>query len=178
MDSNTAKRYAEALYSLAKDEDKIDSCYTGLVNLERIFTDNPDLGKIFSHVKISLTEKMELMEKCCENEDDLFKKFAGVLTENSRTDCLEGIVKEYRELMNFDRNIISGIVYSPYELTKEEIEKIEKALSKKEGKEVSLDLKIDKTLISGIKVDLQGKIIDGSMKNNIENLRNALKEVN
>ena len=51
---------------------------------------------------------------------------------------------------------------------------IEKAVGSKMGRTVELQQKLDEDLILGIKVVIDGKVFDGSMKNRVENLRTSL----
>ena len=72
--------------------------------------------------------------------------------------------------------IVRGVVYSPYSITDEEKQTLEETIGKKIGKTVRLDLKIDPELIVGVRVEVEGKVFDGSMKNRIERLKASLKE--
>ena len=67
-----------------------------------------------------------------------------------------------------------GKVYSAYELTEDQIHKIEKAMSQKEAKKVQLRMVIDESLIGGIKVEVDNHIYDDSLSYKLESLRKEL----
>ena len=56
------------------------------------------------------------------------------------------------------------------------IKELEDSLSLKQKQTVSIINRIDPTLISGIKIRFEDKVIDGSMKSRIQNLRSVLRE--
>ena len=59
-------------------------------------------------------------------------------------------------------------------LSKEQIEKIEKTLSLKEGKTVILKNKINPSLIGGAKIIINDRVYDNSVVNRIENIKKNL----
>ena len=82
------------------------------------------------------------------------------------------IFKKYIELANAKMNVKYGIIYSTEKLSKEEITKFEKKLSKKLSTEVLLVNKIDKSLLAGIKI----KVGDYIIENSIEGFLNTFKK--
>ena len=82
------------------------------------------------------------------------------------------IFKKYIELANSKMNVKYGIIYSVEKLSKEEITKFEKKLSKKLSTEVLLVNKIDKSLLAGIKI----KVGDYIIENSIEGFLNTFKK--
>ena len=82
------------------------------------------------------------------------------------------IFKKYIELANAKMNVKYGIIYSTEKLSKEEITKFEKKLSKKLSTEVLLVNKIDKSLLAGIKI----KVGDYIIENSIDGFLNTFKK--
>ena len=70
--------------------------------------------------------------------------------------------------------IEEGMIYTPYELTDQQIQDIEKAISQKENKKVTLKVSIDPSLLGGIKVQIANRIYDGTIKNKVEMLKKEL----
>jgi F-type H+-transporting ATPase subunit delta len=99
-----------------------------------------------------------------------------LLIDKNRAMVLDHFVEEYLHLHNQHSNIVEAIAYSVTPLTKEEIKELESSLSLKQNQTVSIINRIDPTLISGIKIRFDDKVIDGSMKSRIENLRSVLRE--
>ncbi len=75
-------------------------------------------------------------------------------------------------------NIHQGKLLTPYEIAKPKKEKIIAVLSKKSGKEISLEEEIDKNIIAGITIKLGSLIIDGSLANRLKEAAENLKKMN
>ena len=87
---------------------------------------------------------------------------------------IDDIVKSYINLSNQYLGIEEGVIYTPYELTDQQIQDIEKAISQKENKKVTLKVSIDPSLLGGIKVQIANRIYDGTIKNKVEMLKKEL----
>ena len=83
------------------------------------------------------------------------------------------IFKEFIHECNDELNIIEGIIETPRPLNKDLIKQLEEVLSK-DGKVVELKEKINKSLISGFKITIDNHVIDNSLKNKINDLKDTL----
>ena len=81
---------------------------------------------------------------------------------------------EFIKNCNESLNVKDGIVYSVNPLDQNQMLKIENAISVKLNCKVELVNVIDEKLIGGVKVQVEDKIFDGSIKNRLENLKNTL----
>ncbi|MBQ1304770.1 MAG: F0F1 ATP synthase subunit delta [Erysipelotrichales bacterium] len=176
MDSQVAKRYAEALFSLSREENCVLSRREQLEEIGQTFKDSPDLGKVFCHVKVTKQEKESLIEHVFREYDRETVNFLKLLAAKGRIGYIDRIVKDFCAMCDEYCGIVRGVVYSPYSITDEEKQTLEETIGKKIGKTVRLDLKIDPELIVGVRVEVEGKVFDGSMKNRIERLKASLKE--
>ena len=80
--------------------------------------------------------------------------------QSRRIRYIDDIVKSYIKLSNQYLGIEEGMIYTPYELTDQQIQDIEKAISQKENKKVTLKVSIDQSLLDGIKVKISKRIYD------------------
>jgi len=172
-----ASKYASALFELALDQ-KLESRFIEDIHFVKdIISTHPDLIDVLSKIQFSKEQKKELI-------NDVFKPYVHTYTLNllfllidkNRAIVLHHFVEEYLHLHNQHFNIVEAIAYSVSPLTKEEIKELEASLSLKQKQTVSITNRIDSTLISGIKIRFNDKVIDGSMKSRIENLRSVLRE--
>jgi F-type H+-transporting ATPase subunit delta len=85
-------------------------------------------------------------------------------------------VKSFIGLCNKKLGIEEGLVYTPYALSDEQLKDVEKAMSEKENKTIVLRQIIDESLIGGIKVQINTRVYDDSIKNKVEKLRSKLLE--
>jgi F-type H+-transporting ATPase subunit delta len=89
---------------------------------------------------------------------------------------IESILREFIKEASLLENIVEGTVYSTSPLTKEEIKSLEVALEKKDGYKTKLINKIDPSLIGGIKIVINDKIIDRSMKSALDDIKKKILE--
>ena len=97
--------------------------------------------------------------------------------QSRRIRYIDDIVKSYINLSNQYLGIEEGMIYTPYELTDQQIQDIEKAISQKENKKVTLKVSIDPSLLGGYKVNLGNVVYDNSIKLQLKNLKNNLLNV-
>ena len=171
---NVASRYGLALYSLALEENKIDSWQTDVKTLKGIFLENPDFIMILGSSFISLEERIEILEKTLKGVDKNIVALIDVVMENNRTDLLIDVFDSFNSYCNQYRGVSEGLIYSTLKLDQTVIDQIEKKISKIEGSKVELKNVIDPSLIGGVKVVIKDRIYDGSIKHNIEMMKKDL----
>jgi F-type H+-transporting ATPase subunit delta len=100
-----------------------------------------------------------------------------MLLENNRMGYLPMIKEAYAELVDDREGRVRGTIWSAYPLEDGVKSRVQEALAKRLNKTVVLDAVQDKGLICGVKVVIKGTIIDGSVKRQLEALKeNILKE--
>ena len=171
---NVASRYGLALYSLALEENKIDSWQNDVKTLKGIFLENPDFIMILGSSFISLEERIEILEKTLKGVDKNIVALIDVVMENNRTDLLIDVFDSFNSYCNQYRGVSEGLIYSTLKLDQTVIDQIEKKISKIEGSKVELKNVIDPSLIGGVKVVIKDRIYDGSIKHNIEMMKKDL----
>ena len=82
-----------------------------------------------------------------------------------------------QELLNNKNNIIEGTVISAVALTAKKVKELEETLSKKYNKNITLENKVDKSILGGVLVRLGNIQIDGSVKTRLDNIKDQLSQV-
>ena len=83
---------------------------------------------------------------------------------------------EFNKLMCDDRAITSATITSAVELNDDEKKKLIAKLEKLSGRRVNATYKIDKTLLGGFIVEIDGKILDGSLKKQMQNIKGVIDQ--
>ncbi len=175
MNEEVFVNYASALFSLSRDENKVETYLKEMKEIEEIFSNNPEFIEIFSSYKVPQNEIFSIFDKAFKGlESPSLLPFMKLLVSKHLISSIHQIFREYRTLANEYLGIKEGLLYSVTPLSKEEISKVEKALEKKTNSKVHLINKIDQNLIGGIKIVLDGKIYDGSIQNKVDALRHKL----
>ena len=171
---SVASRYGLALYSLALEENKIDSWQKDVKTLKSIFEKNTDFIMILGSSFISLEERLEIVEKTLVGVDKNIIGLIDVIMENNRTDLILDVFESFNSYCNQYRGVSEGLIYSTLKLDQTVIDQIEKKISKIENNKVELKNVIDPSLIGGVKVVIKDHIYDGSIKHNIEMMKKDL----
>jgi F-type H+-transporting ATPase subunit delta len=168
-------RYAESLFDLAKEENQVTQYLDDIKLVGEVLDSDPQIVQFFNHVLIENDKKIQLLDQSFKgNVDQYVLNFLKLLVQSRRIRYIDDIVKSYIKLSNQYLGIEEGMIYTPYELTDQQIQDIEKAISQKENKKVTLKVSIDPSLLGGIKVQIANRIYDGTIKNKVEMLKKEL----
>ena len=168
-------RYAESLFDLAKEENKVTQYLDDIKLVGEVLGSDPQIVQFFNHVLIENEKKIQLLDQSFKgNVDQYVLNFLKLLVQSRRIRYIDDIIKSYINLSNQYLGIEEGTIYTPYKLTDQQIQDIEKAISQKENKKVTLKVSIDPSLLGGIKVQISNRIYDGTIKNKVEMLKKEL----
>lgn len=168
-------RYAESLFDLAKEENQVTQYLDDIKLVGEVLDSDPQIVQFSNHVLIENDKKIQLLDQSFKgNVDQYVLNFLKLLVQSRRIRYIDDIVKSYINLSNQYLGIEEGMIYTPYELTDQQIQDIEKAISQKENKKVTLKVSIDPSLLGGIKVQIANRIYDGTIKNKVEMLKKEL----
>lgn len=174
MDS-VASRYAIALLSIAKEENKIKEYVLEVENLVEVFEKNKDLVLLLKDHGLSKDEKKETISLCFEGKiNEFILNLLYVLVDNKRGGYILDVCNEFVRIGLNELNIKRGIVYSTIKLTKTQLKGMESKISKMLNANVTLRNVIDENLLGGFKVQVEDYILDDSMKNRLEKLKETI----
>lgn len=169
--------YALALFSIAKDNQKINYYKKQSTLLLELIKKNVEYKKIMDSKQISFTKKESLIEesfgKILNKE---FKHFLLILIKRHKFKSIDKILKKLIKFINEENNISEGIIYTYDKLSLVNMNQIQEKVSKLLNKKVFLVNKIDKNVILGFKVQVGDEIIEDTLSSRIEKLKNKLLE--
>ena len=171
-----ARRYAKALIEIGHKENRIEEIHQELVKIHAMFQTYPEFWKAVS-LPIYPAESRKNVLKEVLSEAGFSKsviRFFEILVEKDRIGMLTTIFLIYQELSDKVQNRVRGILYAPEPLDDKDFERIKEALSKYLGKELILEKDIDSLLIGGIKAQIGGVVIDGSVRGQLNRYREKL----
>lgn len=173
-----ANRYAEALFQLSEDENITKEIYNELHNVIDTVKNNKELDNVLKSPLVAKVEKVQLIETLFNNKiNNNLKNFLKLLVEKGRISSLKSIELTFKQLLNDKNNIIEGTVISAIALTDKKVKELEEKLSKKYNKNVTLENKVDQSILGGVLVRLGNTQIDGSVKTRLDNIKDQLSQV-
>ena len=169
-----SRRYAKAFFELAKDReeqlarelDRYVEVYTGS-ELKKVL-DNPGFD-IATRKKIALevAERLELSH--------VTLNLVSLLVDRDRLDYLPSIATYFRQFLDALKNRVEARVTLPQASDPETLQKITEALARVSGKEVILKERIDPEILGGIVIELGGTVYDGSVRTQLESLKENIE---
>ena len=167
-----ARPYAEALFKLSLDEgEKFNDELNFLATVLR----DEDLSLFLSNPTVSKDKgKKFVLSILPENFNQSLKNFFGLLVDNSRIVFFEEILQQFHNLENEHNEILEAKILSAFELLENQKDSIKERLEKKFNKKVVLSCIVDKTLIGGVTIIIGDYVVDGSIKRNLEILKNSI----
>ena len=167
-----ARPYAEALFQISLDEgQKFNDELNYLATVLR----DKNLNLYLSNPAVSKDKgKKFVLSFLPENFNQSLKNFFELLVDNSRVVFFEEILQQFHNLENEHNKKLEAKILSAFELLGSQKDSIKKRLEKKFNKKVVLSCVVDKTLIGGVTISIGDHVIDGSIKRNLEILKNSI----
>ena len=173
-----ARLYGGSMYDLAAEEQLTDTVMEQMQEIRQLFRENTDYVKLLSEPSIPKEERTGLLENAFGTEAERYLvNFLKLLCERGILGEYAGCCEEYTRRYNADHNIVPAVVTSAVTLTEAQMAALKEKLEKISGKSVTLTQKKDPTVLAGLKVELEGKQLDGTVKSRLDGLSRKLNEL-
>lgn len=171
----TVNSYAEALFLIANEENRAEEYLSALYKVCEIFRENPEYKVFLSSYTVSKEKRIEAFEKAFSGIlPDRVLDFMCILCDKRKTGDIEEITAEYEKMYFAAENISKASVISAYPLDEKQLEAIKARLEKICGHRVKTEFSVDQALIGGMKIEIDGRVIDSSVRNRLNKLREVM----
>ena len=176
--SNIAKRYARALFDIAVEEDRLERYSGEIGSFSLLIGGNKGLQEFLANPIFDESEKKAVIAEIARriNLSAVTANFLNLLIDKGRIGILSEIEKCYRQLVDNALKKIRVNVKTALPLSAELAKRLEENLEKVTGKKVDMAIEEDRSLLGGIVVGIGDKRYDGSIKTQLNNMRNLLRE--
>lgn len=169
-----AARYAEAFIAYAKETIGIERAVEEIKALRRMGRENLNLRAFFENPEIPLAGKYEVIDAVLGSDfSEETKQFIKLLIQNKRIFHFMDIAEYIRGKYAYQGEQ-EAVLKTAYPLDLEVIERIKDKLENRFGKKVKLFIELDSHLLGGVQLVVGNKIIDGSIRRQLENLKENL----
>jgi F-type H+-transporting ATPase subunit delta len=181
MNTRAANRYAKALIELASQTHQEDAVYADMQNIALSIVASKDLQQVLKSPILENTLKKSAVDAVFgKNAQPLTLKLFGLLAENKRMELLQAIATQYQTLYNTQKGIVKAVVTTAIALDEALKTKI---LQKSQeivgsGKKITIENKIDPSLIGGFVLRIGDVQVDTSIVNQLQKLKRDLVENN
>ncbi|KMY68621.1 hypothetical protein AAU61_03030 [Desulfocarbo indianensis] len=175
--SIVAKRYAKALLELGRDDGNIEKYGQELTDLIGLLDQAPELEQVLSNPGFELDDRKAVLTKILDKmgPSPMVANFYKLLMDRGRIGEIRGIQTVYTKLLDEARGITRAEVTSASALKDEEIQKLKDSLKAVAGRDVQIEVKEDPSLIGGLKARIGDLVLDGSVKSQLESLKDSLR---
>jgi F-type H+-transporting ATPase subunit delta len=170
-----ARRYAKALYDLAKNANVVEKISVELNSFADAY-EKEAFFKILVESPLFSIEKQKSILKSIEC-DAILKKFVQLLCKNKRLYLIDAINKSFKEMVMQASGQIIVDVTSAKPMNDNDVQELKNMLEKKSQKKVSLNQKNDSSLMGGMIIQIGSTRIDSSLKTRLDNIYTIMKGV-
>lgn len=176
-DKAVVSRYAEAFLSVAKLNCGIDKVLGDIVVVKNIIRENPGFSQIMDNPEISFAEKSMVIDGVVKDGiNEEMRNFLKLLLDKKRFNIFLDVA-EYLRAKYGHQGQVDVLLKTAFPLELDLIKKIQDALRSKFKQDLKFYIDLDGSLLGGVQVVIGNKIIDGSVKKRLEELRDRLTTV-
>ena len=180
ISKNIAGRYAKAFFKVADEEDRFKECCEELAIFSDTIKENKSLREFLINPVFSRHDKKSVMESLIKKSGigRLSANFLKLLVDKRRIALIPDILDSYREMMDKKIGVLRVTVKTALPLSKELSANLKEELEKKTKSKVEMSVSEDPSLLGGVLVRIGNTYYDGSVKGQLNNIRNLLgKEI-
>lgn len=171
-----AATYAQALYDLAKDENLTEEILAQLQALQESISAEPDFVRLLCTPSLSKEERCGILNNAFRDKVHTYVlSFMKILVEKGYMRHFADCCKAYKTLYNEDHGILPVLAVTAVALSDTQAQKLTEKLATITGKTVELTNRVDPAVLGGVRLDYDGKRVDGTVKNRLDTIGSLLK---
>ena len=167
-----ARMYGGSLYDLAAEEGLETRILDELDEAAKLIRDDPEYLRLLSTPSIPKKERCALLDEAFRGQVHLYVlNFMKLLCEKGALRELPGCARAYRIRYNAAHGILEATAITAIAMTAAQTEQLRQKLETITGKKIDLATKIDPSVLGGIRLDIEGTELDGTVQNRLATLR-------
>ena len=168
--------YAQALYDLARTERLEGQILQQLQVISQCFEQTPEYLRLLSVPNLSKEERCVILDNCFRGQTHPYVlNFMKILTEKGYMGHFADFVKAYRDAYNLDHGILPVKAVTAVPMTEDQIARLTEKLAKITGKTIEVQCRVDPAVLGGVRLDYDGKRVDGTVQSRLDAVSNLLK---
>jgi F-type H+-transporting ATPase subunit delta len=175
--SGVAGRYASALFDLATEDNSVTQTGAALSSFLALHDGSPELQRLMRSPVFNKDDASAAVEAIAGKAkiDGLALNFLKLMGANRRLAAVPGAIAAYHALVAQGKGEVIADVTSAEKLSAKQLADLKAALKAAVGSDVSLNTKIDKSILGGLIVKVGSRMMDNSLKTKLDNLKVAMK---
>ena len=175
--SDVVRRYAAALLEAAAESQISNQVGQDVERLAAVLRQSPELISRLSNRLLSASAQQSLLEALFAGRvEQLTLNFLRLLAERRRAALLPAVLDAFLALADAQEGKAVGQLRSAVELSAEQVEQVRQRLTAYTGKQVRLQIQVDKTLKGGLIAQVGDTVFDASLNTQLQRLCRRLVE--
>ena len=172
--TNVSKEYAEALFLLSEETNESEAIAAALETVSLVLQENPAYVEFLSSPAIPKNERLQAIGTAFASLPETAVSFLQLLCERGHIRDYEEAAAHFAALRREAQNRTTATVTSAVELTDAEKERINEKLNAAGNKTVTIQWAVDESLLGGVIVEMDGKVLDGSLRHRLQEVKEVI----
>jgi len=171
--STYARAFADVVFAARLDASR---AVANLHEIVRLLTESADLRKIWENPAVPADQKRKLLDAIVQREgiEKPVRNLVAVLIDHRRVPFLPRIVEQLEKELDARLGFAEAQISSARELGPDERRSLEAQIEKATGRKVRAQYGLDASLLGGAVVRVGSTIYDGSVKGQLEKIKEAI----
>ena len=173
--TTTSREYAEALFELAVQANVTQETSEGVETVISALMQMPEYRALLASPAISKEERLAALDTTFRGKiPDILLAILRMMVSRGHVSALSGMARDYEELARGYRGESMAVVTSAVPLKEAETVALREKLEKKLARKITLQCQVNPDLIGGIRVEVDGRVIDGSIRNKLDEIKEVM----
>ena len=173
--TTTSREYAEALFELAVQANVTQETSEGVETVISALMQMPEYRALLASPAISKEERLNALNTAFRGKiPDILLAILRMMVSRGHVSALSGMARDYEELARGYRGESMAVVTSAVPLKEAETVVLREKLEKKLARKITLQCQVNPDLIGGIRVEVDGRVIDGSIRNKLDEIKEVM----
>src|SRR6185503_951435 len=172
LSGSAPRRYAEALLDIATEEGAVTPYRRSLEQLSR--TLGPDMIRAVRDPRVPLERRRAAMAAAVKDEPKAIRAVVDLMLERDRIAILPDVARAYGDLVDRREGVLIAKITTTAGLDDAEQRDLVGRLEQASGKKIRATFAVDQSLIGGAKVQIGDRLIDSSLRTQLDHLARDL----
>ena len=171
----TAVAYARSMLELANERGQADEIGREMSAIREVTDQNPTFSAFLADPGIAASERTATLDRVFRGRvSPLVMNFLGVLNNKGRLRLLGSIAEAYGNLLDEQSGKVEVDVTVAQRLSPDQLEQVRQRVSEALGKNAVVHQYVDENIIGGLVLRVEDRLIDASVKYQLEAMRERL----
>ena len=173
--TTTSREYAAALFELAVQEDLAKETSDGLETVVSALMQTPEYKALLASPAIRKEERLAALDAAFKGKiPEILLAILRMMISRGHVSAVFDMARDYEEMARGYRGESMAVVTSAVPLKEAETVALRAGLEKKLGRKITLRCQVNPDLIGGVRVEVDGRVIDGSIRNKLDEIKEVM----